>query len=152
MLVTRVLLIGMALLSTFGVAQAQDGDDPRASGCYRFAFGTWTPPLDWLTAGHDSSTRDYVRQARPSGTTHGGAVANGNRESAMVDTAGSEQRLVLIPSWWPAGVSLRFPSFAAPGDTVRGTATAFVADGRAVAPTAQVAVWRVPCAGERPAP
>jgi hypothetical protein len=55
-------------------------------------------------------------------------------------------QLLLYPSFWPAGVSARFPRTPrTQGDTVRGTATAFVADGRVRSPEAEVMAWLVPC-------
>ena len=58
---------------------------------------------------------------------------------------------MLYPSFWPAGVVVRFPHVPrAPEDTVRGRAMALVADGRVRSPEADAMAWLVPCAGERP--
>jgi hypothetical protein len=40
---------------------------------------------------------------------------------------GGRQRLILFPSWWPAGVVITFPPGAL-GDTLQGDAEALVAD------------------------
>jgi hypothetical protein len=145
------LAVGAALAA--GDARAQDEpDDDGSPGCYRFAFGSWNPPLDWTRAGHDSATRGYLREARPSGSVHGRLTPTGARESAVIDSIAGVQHLILLPSWWPAGVTVRFPALTSARDTVRGTALAFVADGRSEAPTAPVAVWRVPCGGGAPSP
>ncbi len=62
-----------------------------------------------------------------------------------------EHTIVLLPSWWPAGVSVTLPNRApAMGDTVTGSAFAYVADGRRKAPTAKVLAWRVPCTPRSP--
>ncbi len=145
-----VLLTVVAALGAADVRAQGASDAGRSPACYRFAFGSWTPPLDWANAGHDSATRGYLKEARPSGSVHAGAASNGRRESAVLDSIGGVQQLILLPSWWPAGVTVRFPVFASASDTVRGTAQAFVADGRAEVPTAQVAVWRVQCGGGAP--
>jgi hypothetical protein len=64
-----------------------------------------------------------------------------------MDSTAAGQVLVLLPSWWPAGVKVTFPTLAAGEKSVRGVARAYVADGRAALPTASVTVWRVPCGG-----
>ncbi|HEX6631788.1 MAG TPA: hypothetical protein VF048_11895, partial [Gemmatimonadaceae bacterium] len=112
-------------------------DDTDAAECLGFAFGGWTPPLDPAAAGHAPFP--------PAATL---PHAPGGRDWAATDAAARDTLLLLFPSWWPAGVSIRFAH--APRtrrDTVRGTATALVADGRLRAPEAKVLGWLVPCGG-----
>lgn len=143
-LVRAVVAVVALLLAA--PAAAQSSSDPRPSGCYRFAFGPWTPPLEWTRAGHDSATTHFVSPAHPSGSVQRGADNSAPRESAMWDSTATGQTLLLFPSWWPAGVTVRFT--LAPGrDSARGEARAFVADGRVEPPTSVVTVWRVPCGG-----
>ena len=117
-------------------AQAAGQDSSRASPpdvCFRFMFGAWSPPLDWRAAGH----RPPRDSAAPSRTGRGSA--------AEVSVHG-DSALMLLPTWWPAGVlvelSTRTPAF---GDTLTGRATAFVADGAIAPPVSQVRAWRVDC-------
>lgn len=110
-------------------------DDTDAAECLGFTFGAWTPPLDPKAAGHAPFP--------PAATL---PHAPGGRDWAATDAAARDTLLLLFPSWWPAGVSIRFAH--APRtrrDTVHGTATALVADGRLRAPEARVLGWLVPC-------
>ena len=147
----RCLVVGVGLAAPLllaSPARAQDAErpptsDPPANHCFGFEFGAWSPPLDARRAGHSPP---------PAGTSM--PVTPEGRDWAITGTGAS---LVLFPAWWPGGVSVRFPHGApTPGDTVQGEAHAFVADGRAVVPSAPVRAWAVPCArtgGERtPAP
>ena len=115
-----------------GTATSRDRDEDE---CLRFTFGQWTPPLDAKAAGHPSfPPADSLPQAP------------GGRGWAVSDSATGDTQLLLYPSFWPAGVIARFPRVPrTPRDTVRGTATAFVADGRVQSPEAEVMAWLVPC-------
>jgi len=119
------------------VGGAPPGRAPdRAGGeCFRFVFGAWDPPLDAKAAGHAPfPPADSLQQAP------------GGRDWAFSDSTAHDLQLMLYPAFWPAGVSVRFPS--APhslGDTVRGRAIALVADGRVTSPEADALAWLVPC-------
>ena len=103
--------------------------------CLRFVFGRWTPPLDAKVAGHPSFPPAESLPQAP-----------GGRGWAVSDSTTGDTQLLLYPSFWPAGVIARFPRApSAAHDTVRGTATAFVADGRVRSPEAEVLAWLVPC-------
>lgn len=128
-------------------ARAQDTVRPHASEpavCLGFAFGAFTPKLDWAKAGH-APIRDGSAVPR----------APDGRDWASDAAMPNDSSLFLFPAWWPVGVwvelSTRTP---APGDTVTGRATALVARGNVTAPVAPVKAWRVPCgrAVPRPAP
>lgn len=103
--------------------------------CLGFTFGEWTPPLDAKAAGHPAFPPAASLPQAP-----------GGRDWAVDDTTARDMQLLLYPSWWPAGVSVRFPNAPrTPRDTVRGLAFAFVADGHVRSPEAKVMAWRVPC-------
>jgi hypothetical protein len=105
------------------------------NACFGFSFGKWTPPLDWQAAGHGSPPSEKILQHAPDG-----------RDWAADLTDSADSALVLFPSWWPAGVLVRLPKrLPVVGDTLRGRATALIADGRRQAPTAEVRAWAVPC-------
>jgi hypothetical protein len=117
-------------------AQGQSTSPPV---CLGFSFGVWKPALDWRAAGHAPLDPKYHLRA-----------ADG-RDWATTDAVPSEKTVVLLPAWWPAGVSVTLPDRApALGDTVVGSAFAFVADGRRAVPTAPVRAWRVPCGSPAP--
>lgn len=112
-----------------------------AEECFGFSFGTWTPALDARAAGHRPAAPE--QPPRPPE-----AQASGGRDWAIRLGAGRDTTLLLFPTWWPAGVAVRFPDgIDTRRDSVRGTATAFVADGRMEAPRAPVLLRRVPCGG-----
>lgn len=107
--------------------------------CLGFSFGAWTPPLDWTAAGHGERPDPRSIPQAPSG-----------RDWAANDRQDGDTTLTLFPAWWPAGVVVRLPSrIPLTGDTLRGTATALVADGRLAAPSANVMAWRVRCGARR---
>ena len=123
-------------------ARAQDVI-PRATEpvCLGFAFGAFTPKLDWAKAGH-APIRDGSTQQAPDG-----------RDWASDQALPNDSSLFLFPSWWPVGVWVELATRApAPGDTVTGRATALVARGNVTAPVATVRAWRVPCGRSTPPP
>lgn len=114
---------------------AQDTARDTSAVCLGFAFGSWTPALDWHAARHQG-TMDS------SWVGH----APGGRGWAAGDDATADSTLMLYPGWWPVGVAVALPTRSpVRGDTVSGIATALVADGRVRNPTAKVRAWRVPC-------
>ena len=115
-------------------------DPPEESVCLGFAFGAFTPKLDWAKAGH-----------RPIRSGSGAERAPDGRDWASDRALPNDTTLYLFPSWWPVGVLVEVPSRRpAPGDTLSGRATALVASGKITPPVAPVRIWRVPCG--RPAP
>jgi hypothetical protein len=133
-------MIAVALCTFPPAALAQQpsasADDPRTPPeCFRFAFGAWSPTLDWQGAGHRN----------PPGAGEQGA--HGRANAVRTEREG-EGPLLLFPAFWPAGVLIRFDR-TAPGDTLRGTATALVADASRTASVAPVTIRRVPCGAPR---
>ena len=132
------LAVILALAVSPSRGSAQSRSEPPV--CLGFAFGKWTPALDWKAAGHVATIDPRYHQQ-----------ASDGRDWATTQAVESESIVVLLPSWWPAGVSVKLPNRApAIGDTVVGSAFAYVADGRRTAPRAQVRAWRVPCGARTP--
>ncbi|HEV7990212.1 MAG TPA: hypothetical protein VGP25_00210 [Gemmatimonadaceae bacterium] len=130
------LSLAFTLSSTTLAAQSHANEPPV---CLGFAFGAWTPALDWRAAGHPPLDPKYHLRA------------DDGRDWATTDAVPTENTVVLLPQWWPAGVSVTLPNRApALGDTVVGSAFAFVADGRRIAPRSQVRAWRVRCGAPAP--
>jgi len=126
-------LASLLLATVASHARAQAADEP--SVCLGFAFGSWTPALDWRGAGHQTALDPSVHQR-----------ADDGRDWATTQAVQDEHTIILLPSWWPAGVSVTLPTRTpAPGDTVTGRALAYVGDGRRKAPTSEVRAWRVSC-------
>ena len=130
----------VALFAGPGVARAQDavgrGTEPV---CLGFAFGAFSPKLDWAKAGH-APIRAGSSQVAPDG-----------RDWASDQALPNDSSLYLFPAWWPVGVWVELATRApAPGDTVSGRATALVARGDITPPVARVRAWRVPCSRSTP--
>lgn len=135
--------IGFAVTVTAFTAGAQDADSaaaprrPDDAVCLGFAFGAFTPKLDWERAGHQPVRDSSALQHAPAGRDWAADIAT-SRDSL----------LYLFPAWWPVGVLVEVPNRApAYGDTVSGRATALVARGDLTPPVAKVRAWRVPCGG-----
>jgi hypothetical protein len=131
------ILVGIALL-LLAVSRLEGQTPPpsTAGACFGFSFGQWTPPLDWEAAGHGARPNPNSAQHAPDGRDWAVDLADESTDSS----------LVLFPAWWPVGVVVRLPrGLLTSGDTLRGRATALIADARRQAPTADVHAWRVPC-------
>jgi hypothetical protein len=108
--------------------------------CYRLAFGVWSPPLDWDGAGHGRTAVAPPAMA----SRRADRLAPGDRDFAAFDPA-ADSTMLLFPAWWPVGVLIRFDPRPVPGDTIRGTATALVADGGTPRSVAGVRIVPFPC-------
>ncbi|MDB4880232.1 MAG: hypothetical protein JWL60_1678 [Gemmatimonadetes bacterium] len=128
--VTRVtVLVLLSLLAAPVRGQAPPAAD---AVCYGFAFGPWTPGLDWKRAGHPD----------PSRSTNAADVAPLDRRWAVE----TDSALMLFPGWWPAGVSVALPRRPRTlADTVHGQAIALVPDYRMKNPVAKVRAWGIRC-------
>ena len=128
--VCAALLIG-------ATARAQAPSD--SATCLGFAFGPWTPKLDWRAAGHGVLPDSMKVGQAPSG-----------RGWAQDLKEGRDSLLLLFPVWWPAGVRVDLPNRTpALGDTIYGKAVAFIAYGDRPPPTSTVRAWAVPCGRKR---
>lgn len=105
------------------------GDDAPSSKCWRFAFGSWTPPLDWDRAGHDGRARDLANRVQRIRDSVFARDTNATRNNAMMwERTKSGWSVVLFPDWWPVGVKVDFDSVFAAGREMTGEALALVAD------------------------
>ena len=121
---TTLLLVSTAQAS----AQSRDQQEP-SSTCWRFAFGTWTPPLDWERSGHDGRAGDLANRVQRVRDSVFAKDTNAVRNSAMVwERTRLGWSVVLFPTWWPVGVKVDFDSVLAQGREMTGQATAFVAN------------------------
>ena len=122
--------------AALGAQAAEQPRRPEAAECYGFAFGKWTPPLDWERSGH-GAVLDSARVPR---------APNGRGWAASDIEVASDTSLLLFPPWWPAGILVAFKTKPARiADTVSGTATAFVADARKSPSTSAIRGWLVSC-------
>jgi hypothetical protein len=133
-------VLAFAAVATAQSARAQSAEIAPTSDtpvCLGFAFGAFTPRLDWAKAGHAPIRDSSAFPRAPSG-----------RDWATDQAMPNDSSLYLFPSWWPVGVYIELATRRpAPGDTVSGRATALVASGRITPPVARVKAWRVPCGG-----
>jgi hypothetical protein len=127
----------MSVVSHVAAGQStRSTDAPEAALCFGFAFGPWTPALDWKWAGH-AATLDSARVPR---------APDGRGWAALDVQSESDTTLMLFPPWWPAGVTIALASKpAGMGDTVSGHAKALVADGAKRPPTSAIRAWLVHC-------
>lgn len=136
-LILLLTIVGAATAARSAAAQSATTGDDVEPVCFGFAFGAWSPPLDWRAAGHGDRPDSSKLVHAPAG-----------RDWAAEGSAPRDTALMLYPAWWPVGVLVEIPARRiVEGDTVTGRASALVADGRLRAPTAVVRAWRVPCAG-----
>ena len=132
-------LLGALAVPASARAQTAGGRGTEAV-CLGFAFGAFTPKLDWEKAGHAPIRAGSVQRA-PDG-----------RDWASDQAPPNDSSLYLFPAWWPVGIWVELSTRApAPGDTVDGRATALVARGNITPPVARVRAWRIPCGGAAPA-
>lgn len=117
--------------------------DPRpalrnVAECWRFGFGAWKPALDWGAAGHPhGSAEEYLASVR---RAPGGVAPSATRDSSNASWSASpgDTALILYPDWWPAGIAVRLENAAPGSDTVRGIATALVADATVQNPVSRI--------------
>lgn len=148
---SAVILVAAAL-PVAAAAQGARADSGRAPGaCWRFAFGEWTPALDWARAGHAgdaSQAARTVQRVRDSVYDKDTVATHANAMTIQYTKQG--MLVMLYPPWWPAGVELTFDSTMAGGREMSGTAIALIADGRQQSPRAPARAQQVACGGRRP--
>lgn len=125
----RVLVPALPLLVLLQGDPAPAREQEPSTTCWRFAFGAWTPPLDWARSGHDGQASDLaarVQRVRDSVFVRDSSAA---RNNAMIwERTRSGWSVVLFPGWWPVGVKVDFDSVLADGREMTGQALALVAD------------------------
>lgn len=156
---TRTLLAALlAIVALPAIASSQSatesGKSPASAEpthdvreCWRFGFGRWEPALDWLAAGHQGrSPEEYLAAVRRGEASRPSAPS----PNATWSTAAGDTTLLLFPDWWPAGVAVRLDAGRAAADTLRGTATALVADGHRTNPVSRIVAIRRSCGAAPP--
>lgn len=117
-----------AILLTATRVDAQGGTAPN-SVCWRFAFGTWTPALDWERSGHRGQAGELANRVQQIRDSVFAKDTNAVRNNAMVwEKTVRGWSVVLYPAWWPVGVSVEFDSVFSEGREMSGRATALVAN------------------------
>ena len=110
-------------------AAAQSPIEAPTSKCWRFAFGAWTPPLDWGGAGHEGRASDLANRVQRVRDSVFAKDTNAVRNNAMFwEQTKAGWSVVLFPEWWPVGVKVEFDSVLAAGREMTGGAIALVAD------------------------
>ena len=118
-----------ALFVAAHIAFAQTGSQEPSSRCWRFAFGAWTPPLDWGNAGHEGRASDLANRVQRVRDSVFAKDTNAVRNNAMYwEQTKTGWAVVLFPEWWPVGVKVEFDSVLAEGREMTGGAIALVAD------------------------
>jgi hypothetical protein len=141
------VLLALALATTRAGAQSP-ADGAAPSPCWKFAFGEWTPSLNWTGAGHAGaadSTGVAVRRIRDSVYARD---QRATRTDAMTWERTTQGMLLLLyPAWWPAGVEVTFDSTLTGGGgrEMLGTAVAMVANASRAPSTARARAWQVAC-------
>ena len=126
MSVLRVV-IPAALLLLSGFHQGPQATP--SSKCWRFAFGSWTPPLDWGGAGHDGKASDLANRVQRVRDSVFARDTTATRNNAMMwERTKLGWAVVLFPEWWPVGIKVEFDSVLAEGREMTGQAIALVAD------------------------
>ena len=134
-----------AVLLLVGTGSAQEPDQTPTSKCWRFAFGSWTPPLDWDRAGHDGKASDLANRVQRVRDSVFARDTNATRNSAMMwERTKLGWSVVLFPEWWPVGVKVDFDSVLAEGREMTGQAIALVADARQPPSLARARAMRCP--------
>jgi hypothetical protein len=150
---TRVMFSFLVLILTAAPLTAQSSTPApgaqETSPCWKFAFGEWTPSLDWAGAGHagaPESTAATVRRIRDSVYVRD---ERATKADAMTWERTSHGMLLLLyPAWWPVGVEVTFDSTLAGGREMQGTAVALVANASRTAARARARAWQVACGAQ----
>jgi hypothetical protein len=142
MSVFRVVIPAALLLLTGFV---QNPDQSPSSKCWRFAFGAWTPPLDWDRAGHHGTASDLANRTQRVRDSVFARDTTATRNSPMYwERTKGGWAVVLFPSWWPVGVKVDFDSVFAEGREMTGHAIALVADAGQAPSRARARAMRCP--------
>ena len=123
------IALGVILFMTASRVLAQSANEAPSSRCWRFAFGAWTPPLNWEGAGHDGTASDLSDRVQRVRDSVFAKDTNAVRNNAMYwEQTKAGWSVVLFPNWWPVGVKVDFDSVLAQGREMTGEAIALVAD------------------------
>jgi hypothetical protein len=141
----RVGFTVLALSLAAQIVTAQSTREAPSSKCWRFAFGAWTPPLDWGSAGHEGRASDLANRVQRVRDSVFAKDTNAVRNNAMYwEQTKSGWSVVLFPDWWPVGVKVDFDSIRADGSGMSGNAIALVADANKPPSRARASAARCP--------
>ena len=141
----RIVCCVLTLLIATRTAGAQSANDAPTSKCWRFAFGAWTPPLNWENAGHEGRASDLANRVQRVRDSVFAKDTNAVRNNAMYwEQVKGRWSVVLFPEWWPVGVKVEFDSVLAQGREMTGEAIALVADAGKLPARARARAVRCP--------
>lgn len=143
----RIACCAAALTAGFAshTAAAQSPSEAPTSKCWRFAFGAWTPPLDWENAGHEGRASDLANRVQRVRDSVFAKDTNAVRNKTMYwEQTKVGWSVVLFPDWWPVGVKVDFDSVLAQGREMTGEAIALVADAGKLPARARARALRCP--------
>lgn len=141
-----VMVAAMLLPASARIAVAQDDSQAAPSSrCWRFAFGAWTPPLDWEKSGHSGKADELAGRVERIRDSVFARDTTAVRNNAMIWVRGKAGwSVVLFPTWWPVGVKVDFDSVFNDGREMTGQAFALVADAGQAASRARSRAVRCP--------
>ena len=144
--VFRVIVVLMLLVASARFAVAQDDSESAPSSkCWRFAFGAWTPPLDWEKSGHSGKADELANRVERIRDSVFAKDTSAVRNNAMIWVRGKPGwSVVLFPTWWPVGVKVDFDSVFSEGREMTGQASALVADASSAPSRARARAVRCP--------
>ena len=141
----QVMVAAILLSASSRIAVAQEDSGAPSSKCWRFAFGAWTPPLDWEKSGHFGKADELAGRVERIRDSVFAKDTTAVRNNAMIWVRGQEGwSVVLFPTWWPVGVKVDFDSVFNEGREMTGHAVALVADAGQVASRARSRAVRCP--------
>src|SRR5687767_3978738 len=112
----RLAIIVFVLMTATQRAVAQTATEAPSSKCWRFAFGAWNPPLNWVGAGHDGRAGDLADRVQRVRDSVFAKDSTAVRNKAMYwEQTKVGWSVVLFPEWWPVGVKVDFDSNARRG-------------------------------------
>jgi hypothetical protein len=146
-----IVLAGVAPFASRAQTPAASNISAPPSACWRFAFGQWTPALDWSRAGHPGeigATASAVQRIRDSVFARD-PVATSNNAMTWERTPDG-MLLMLYPPWWPVGVKVTFDSTTADGKEMVGTAVALQANADQTPSHSRARARQVACSPRSP--
>ena len=144
--VVSVMIAAMLVPASARIAVAQDDSQGAPSSkCWRFAFGAWTPPLDWEKSGHFGKADELANRVERIRDSVFARDTTAVRNNAMIWVRGTPGwSVVLFPTWWPVGVKVDFDSVFNEGREMIGEANALVADAGQAPSRARAKAMRCP--------
>jgi hypothetical protein len=144
---TLILFLALVHSATVRAQGVRPDSAGAPSACWRFAFGTWSPVLDWTGAGQSSDTATQAARAQAArDRAYAGDKRGAEAKAMTVERTPKGWLIMLYPDWWPAGVKLVLDSAYAGGREFAGAAEALVADAARPIPNTRVRAQQFTCA------